>query len=98
MDLSIWNELPVDEARRQIANCCGSKRWTDRMVSSRPYDSVEDVLAEARDVWWSLEPEDWMEAFGILPSRLKNDLEAEVLEAAKQQAEITALKLEAWLN
>ena len=37
------------------------------MIGSRPFASVEDVLASADEVWNRTGPEDWMEAFSHHP-------------------------------
>ena len=33
------------------------------MLRRRPFGSHQQLLADAREVWWSLEPLDWREAF-----------------------------------
>lgn len=43
--------------------CCGSARWVDRMMRRRPFGNTDALLAAAREEWFSLEPEDWLEAF-----------------------------------
>jgi OHCU decarboxylase len=37
------------------------------MVARRPYGSLDAVLAAADDIWWSLDPTDWREAFAHHP-------------------------------
>jgi OHCU decarboxylase len=37
------------------------------MTSVRPLHSVDDLLAKADSVWWSLNQEDWLEAFRAHP-------------------------------
>jgi 2-oxo-4-hydroxy-4-carboxy-5-ureidoimidazoline decarboxylase len=65
--LADWNELPSEEARTEVMACCGSRRWADGVTAGRPYASGDDLLAEAADVWWSLAPDDWLEAFSAHP-------------------------------
>ena len=54
-------------ARRLLRACCGSERWVERMMHSRPFASRETALAAARDVWLSLDETDWREAFSRHP-------------------------------
>jgi 2-oxo-4-hydroxy-4-carboxy-5-ureidoimidazoline decarboxylase len=61
------NDASADEARPMLHACCGSARWVDRMVASRPFDSREALLAAAREVWFALSPDDWREAFSHHP-------------------------------
>jgi len=37
------------------------------MTARRPFRDVEEILAAADDIWRSLEPADWLEAFGAHP-------------------------------
>jgi OHCU decarboxylase len=66
-DLHWLNGLPPDEASKEFLKCCGSSRWAQQMVKSRPYLSLEALTTAVRDVWWSLEPTDWLEAFRSHP-------------------------------
>ena len=59
--------MPPGEAEAELFKCCGSKRWAQRMVEGRPFDSVDQLTGEADRVWWSLGPEDWLEAFHSHP-------------------------------
>ena len=65
-----WRRLDlasVDEARRLLATCCGSRRWVDRMLARRPFGSRVALLTSARDEWNVLESADWREAFAHHP-------------------------------
>lgn len=66
-DLGWLNSLPHDEAVNALLQCCGSRRWAERMAEMRPYPSLETALASANDVWWSLQKDDWLEAFRSHP-------------------------------
>jgi OHCU decarboxylase len=61
------NELSADDAETEFLKCCGSKRWAQSMTSVRPFDGVDDLLAKADNLWWSLNAEDWLEAFRAHP-------------------------------
>ena len=59
--------LPAAEAAPLLASCCGSAEWVRRMVERRPFGTVEALLAAADEIWWSLAPADWLEAFAHHP-------------------------------
>ncbi len=65
-----WQELdaaaPAD-AQATLAACCGSSRWTGRMLARRPFGSRAALLTAAREEWWALSPDDWLEAFSHHP-------------------------------
>lgn len=66
-DLDWLNQLPAEEAEKALLQCCGSKRWAREMVQARPFPNLEALFAKANDVWWSLEPGDWLDAFRSHP-------------------------------
>ena len=65
-----WQELdtaaPAD-ALATLSACCGSPRWAGRMVARRPFGSRDALLNAAREEWWTLSPDDWLEAFSHHP-------------------------------
>lgn len=61
------NGMSPDAAERELRRCCGSERWAREMSTRRPFGSDADLLAAADDVWWDLEPDDWLEAFAAHP-------------------------------
>ena len=61
------NALPADEAENEFLKCCGSKRWAREMSNGRPYESLDALIANANETWWSLQPSDWLEAFRSHP-------------------------------
>jgi 2-oxo-4-hydroxy-4-carboxy-5-ureidoimidazoline decarboxylase len=64
--LSVDSATP-DQARVQLRACCGSRQWVERMLQRRPFGTIEQLLADARDVWFALDPDDWKEAFAAHP-------------------------------
>ena len=66
-DLAWLNELDAREARKELLKCCGATRWAEAVEQSRPYRKLQDLLARANDVWWSLTEYDWLEAFRSHP-------------------------------
>jgi OHCU decarboxylase len=67
MTLNELNGLDVGAARRELARCCGSSRWTNAMATRRPFHMPDDLYRAGDDVWWSLESGDWLEAFAHHP-------------------------------
>jgi 2-oxo-4-hydroxy-4-carboxy-5-ureidoimidazoline decarboxylase len=61
------NAITEDDARRELARCCGSDRWTTMMLIRRPFQSAGDLYQAADETWWSLGKRDWLEAFGHHP-------------------------------
>jgi len=66
-DLTWLNALSDAEAAAELLKCCGSKEWAHHVASGRPYDTLEELIATASDIWWSLKPNDWLEAFHSHP-------------------------------
>jgi OHCU decarboxylase len=61
------NSLPSEQAEAEFLKCCGARRWAVRMASERPFENIEQMVATADRIWWSLEPNDWLEAFDSHP-------------------------------
>ena len=66
-DLAWLNELEAEEARKELLKCCGAMRWAETVERGRPYRNIEDLLARANDVWWSLPENEWLDAFRSHP-------------------------------
>lgn len=61
------NSLGDEEAVAKLAICCGSSAWTKRMAESRPFSERDDLFQTAANIWFSLERNDWLEAFSHHP-------------------------------
>lgn len=66
-DLAWLNSLTAEEAAKELRQCCGSRRWADQMSNDRPYSTLEALITDADQLWWSLTPDDWLEAFRSHP-------------------------------
>jgi OHCU decarboxylase len=66
-DIEQLNLLPSREAEDELLKCCGSKEWARRVTAQGPFESVDDLIAQADRIWWALEPADWREAFHSHP-------------------------------
>ena len=67
MNLASLNSLPSREAQAEFLKCCGSTNWAQQMVTARPYSSLEELIAAADRIWWSLDSQDWLDAFHSHP-------------------------------
>ncbi len=65
--LAHWNELPQDEAVREIVACCGSGTWSAKMASRRPIQDEATLLALSDEIWRTLSETGWQEAFRSHP-------------------------------
>lgn len=85
MDYESLNALPPDEAQKEFLKCCGSVRWAQAMVQLRQYASTVEGLTRLGDaMWWSLEPDDWLEAFRSHP-KIGEKKAAEAVSTQSQQ-------------
>ena len=67
MTVAELDALPVTEAEPLLASCCGARAWVRGMLERRPFGTVRELLRAAADVWQSLGPSDWREAFAHHP-------------------------------
>lgn len=61
------NSLAANEAEEEFGKCCGSTNWARRMAAERPFANSNQLVTIADRIWWSLEPDDWLEAFASHP-------------------------------
>ena len=61
--LARWNQAASAEATRQILSCCGSTAWAEQLAQRRPFADAPTLLALSDEIWRSLMPADWLEAF-----------------------------------
>jgi len=67
MELDSLNVVAPDEAAKTLLQCCGSRRWAQQVTAGRPYANLEALITRAKEIWWSLQPGDWLEAFRSHP-------------------------------
>ena len=65
--LARWNELPQQEAAREILPCCGSENWATAMASKRPIRDELSLMETCDTIWRGLGESDWLEAFRSHP-------------------------------
>ncbi|MGH7538611.1 MAG: 2-oxo-4-hydroxy-4-carboxy-5-ureidoimidazoline decarboxylase [Gemmatimonadales bacterium] len=61
------NALEEAKAGAALLRCCGSRRWAERVLARRPFASDAALLRVAEREWWTLERDDWLEAFAAHP-------------------------------
>ncbi len=65
--ISRLNALPTEQAIATLLTCCHSHRWAEQLAAARPFTTTA-ALHEASDrTWFSLEREDWLQAFSHHP-------------------------------
>lgn len=62
------NNLDQKEAEHLLFQCCSSKKWTQKLVLKRPFSNIHEMLNQANQIWFSLDKEDWLEAFSHHPA------------------------------
>jgi allantoicase len=58
-----FNQLPPEQARQALLDCCGSQQWAAQMLQRVPFPDTASVLDMADKTWAALGPADWLEAF-----------------------------------
>src|SRR5262249_33866829 len=67
MRLDALNGADAATVERALRQCCGSTRWARAMTVARPFASVGALHAKADEVFATLAPDDWLEAFAAHP-------------------------------
>ena len=65
--LALWNQATAADAAREILSCCGSTAWAERLTQRRPFADHASLLIVSDEIWRSLTPTDWLEAFRSHP-------------------------------
>lgn len=78
------NSLPAADVQHELGKCCGSRRWVERMIAERPFESLDDLIAKADRVWSAVEPQDWLEAFRSHPKIGEKKAAASTSEQSKK--------------
>ena len=59
--------MTAEDAAAAFQRCCGARAWAARMSAARPFEDVAAMLRIGERLWWSCEPDDWLEAFAAHP-------------------------------
>ncbi|MCC7528837.1 MAG: 2-oxo-4-hydroxy-4-carboxy-5-ureidoimidazoline decarboxylase [Candidatus Melainabacteria bacterium] len=65
--LEILNAYSEEDAKEELAKCCGASQWVEKMLARRPFHSFEELFSAADDIWFKLAAEDWLESFSHHP-------------------------------
>ena len=95
MTLEELNALPANKAKEQFSICCGASRWVEKMISRIPFKNNEEIFYAAEKIWFSLEKQDWLEAFSHHPKigdieSLRNKFTNTAKLAKSEQERMTA--------
>ena|ERR1051326_76056 len=83
-DLAWLNSLSAHAAANELRQCCGSRRWARQMTDARPFENLADLIKQANEIWWSLDRDDWLEAFRSHP-RIGEKKSAETVSAQARE-------------
>lgn len=67
MTLDQLNHSPSETAHIALLACCGSQAWAGGMIKCRPYPDFTRLRNTAEELWWALNPPDWLQAFAAHP-------------------------------
>ena len=63
MTLEEINNLPLDDLKKQLFNCCGSTTWVNKMLPFFPIHSNNAAFTIAQQQWYTCSTADWLQAF-----------------------------------
>lgn len=98
MTLDELNTVPSIDAEGTLRRCSGSRRWAAQMASARPFATREALYEAGERIWWTLDPDDWREAFAAHPrigERLGTQWSVQEQSGARSAAETTLAELAA---
>ncbi|HKB66140.1 MAG TPA: 2-oxo-4-hydroxy-4-carboxy-5-ureidoimidazoline decarboxylase [Pyrinomonadaceae bacterium] len=87
LELGSLNSMSPSQAEEEFLKCCGSKNWARQLTFARPFASLNELFAAAERAWWSLDSEDWLEAFHSHPKIGEKKAAASTAVEAQQWSE-----------
>ncbi|MBL4905159.1 MAG: 2-oxo-4-hydroxy-4-carboxy-5-ureidoimidazoline decarboxylase [Flavobacteriaceae bacterium] len=94
------NTLSETAAFSQLEQCCVSNTWINKMVASRPFSSVDELISKAAAIWYQdCNEHDFLEAFSGHPKignveSLKEKFAHTADWANNEQAEVAEASME----
>jgi len=67
VNLTELNQGDSEQARIELLKCCGSRKWVNNILAARPFSSVDQLHAQAKDIWLELDKDDYLDAFAAHP-------------------------------
>jgi len=87
IELASLNSMSPSQAEAEFLKCCGSKHWARRLAGERPFASLNELVDGGERLWWSLKPDDWLEAFHSHPKIGEQKAAAAVTVEAQRWSE-----------
>lgn len=99
MTLDNLNTLDQEHLKEELIRCCGSSGWVEQMMEIFPAESESALFTKAEEIWFSLNREDWLEAFSHHPrigdlESLKKKFASTAEWAAGEQASVASASAE----
>ena len=66
-ELENLNNALNETAESHFLDCCGSRRWAQKMAEARPFKDFSDLVGKAENIWKNLNDGDRLEAFAAHP-------------------------------
>ena len=79
--------MSPSKAEDEFLKCCGSRNWAQQMAAAGPHGGLEELIANADRIWWSLDSQDWLEAFHSHPKIGEKKAAAATAVEAQQWSE-----------
>ena len=76
-----------DDLVAELKTCCGSETWARGVASRRPFGSLDALATTSDNVWRSLGPNEWTEAFKAHPRIGERTAQAEQAAQARHWSE-----------
>ena len=67
MRIADLDTISPNAAAESFRECCGSSRWVSEIIKRRPFRSRKALFNAADEIWKSLDPSDWLDAFAHHP-------------------------------
>ncbi len=68
ISLKEFNQQTKKKAKEDLFNCCGSKKWVNRLMQSFPFKNEKQLHQLAQDIWYNqCSKKDYLEAFSHHP-------------------------------
>jgi OHCU decarboxylase len=61
------NHFTREIAESHFLDCCGSRKWAQKMTEARPFVDDAELIKKAEKICQNLKAEDWLEAFAAHP-------------------------------
>ncbi len=81
------NSLSAAEVQTELLKCCGSQEWARLMIAALPFSNFDELSEKADQIWWSLDPNDWLEAFHSHPKIGEKKAAASTSEQSRRWSE-----------